>query len=57
MGGELDEEKLPVLLNLKYHAIADAEGVLGGNTGLRGALSRQRHGQTSYPIGGPNKFE
>ncbi len=26
---ELDEEKLPVLLNLKYHAIADAESVLG----------------------------
>ncbi len=26
---ELDEEKLPILLNLKYHAIADAVGVLG----------------------------
>ena len=26
---ELDEEKLPVLLNLKYHAIADAEMALG----------------------------
>jgi type I restriction enzyme R subunit len=26
---ELDEEKLPVLLNLKYHAIADAELKLG----------------------------
>jgi len=27
---ELDEEKLPVLLNLKYHALANAEQVLGG---------------------------
>ena len=26
---ELDEEKLPVLLNLKYHAIADAVSALG----------------------------
>ncbi len=26
---ELDEEKLPILLNLKYHAIADAEQSLG----------------------------
>jgi type I restriction enzyme R subunit len=26
---ELDEEKLPVLLNLKYHAIANAEQLLG----------------------------
>lgn len=26
---ELDEEKLPVLLNLKYHAISDAEAHLG----------------------------
>lgn len=26
---ELDEEKLPVLLNIKYHAIADAEKSLG----------------------------
>lgn len=27
---ELDEEKLPQLLNLKYHAISDAEKTLGG---------------------------
>ncbi|MDD5165437.1 MAG: DEAD/DEAH box helicase family protein [Candidatus Pacebacteria bacterium] len=27
---ELDEEKLPQLLNLKYHAISDAEKALGG---------------------------
>ena len=27
---ELDEEKLPQLLNLKYHAISDAEKKLGG---------------------------
>jgi len=26
---ELDEEKLPILLNLKYHAIANAEQSLG----------------------------
>ena len=27
--GELGEEKLPILLNLKYHAIANAEQALG----------------------------
>lgn len=32
---ELDEEKLPRLLNLKYHAIADAEKVLGGVENIR----------------------
>jgi type I restriction enzyme, R subunit len=32
---ELDEEKLPILLNLKYHAIADAEEVLGDVEGIR----------------------
>jgi type I restriction enzyme R subunit len=32
---ELDEEKLPILLNLKYHAIADAERVLGGVDNIR----------------------
>jgi type I restriction enzyme R subunit len=32
---ELDEEKLPILLNLKYHAIADAESVLGGVDDIR----------------------
>jgi len=32
---ELDEEKLPILLNLKYHAIADAEKVLGGVEKIR----------------------
>src|SRR3989339_1698125 len=32
---ELDEEKLPILLNLKYHAIADAENVLGGVENIR----------------------
>ena len=26
---ELDEEKLPILLNLKYHAIANAVDILG----------------------------
>ena len=32
---ELDEEKLPVLLNLKYRAIADAESVLGNVEDIR----------------------
>jgi len=32
---ELDEEKLPILLNLKYHAIADAEEALGDVEGIR----------------------
>ncbi|MBU6415325.1 restriction endonuclease subunit R, partial [Patescibacteria group bacterium] len=32
---ELDEEKLPILLNLKYHAIADAEMILGGVEKIR----------------------
>ena len=32
---ELDEEKLPILLNLKYHAIADAEQSLGNVEKIR----------------------
>ena len=32
---ELDEEKLPILLNLKYQAIADAEKALGGVEKIR----------------------
>ncbi|MEZ6255674.1 MAG: type I restriction-modification enzyme R subunit C-terminal domain-containing protein [Patescibacteria group bacterium] len=32
---ELDEEKLPVLLNLKYQAIADAVRILGGVERIR----------------------
>ncbi|MEK7099225.1 MAG: DEAD/DEAH box helicase family protein, partial [Patescibacteria group bacterium] len=32
---ELDEEKLPVLLNLKYHAIADAVSTLGEVDAIR----------------------
>jgi len=32
---ELDEEKLPILLNLKYHAIADAEQSLGSVDKIR----------------------
>lgn len=32
---ELDEEKLPVLLNLKYKAIADAESILGSVDRIR----------------------
>ncbi len=32
---ELDEEKLPQLLNLKYHAISDAERILGGVEKIR----------------------
>jgi len=32
---ELDEEKLPILLNLKYHAIADAVSTLGDVDSIR----------------------
>lgn len=32
---ELDEDKLPVLLNLKYHAIANAEQILGSVDDIR----------------------
>lgn len=32
---ELDEEKLPVLLNIKYHAIANAEQSLGSIDKIR----------------------
>ena len=32
---ELDEEKLPILLNLKYQAIANAEQFLGGVDQIR----------------------
>ena len=32
---EIDEEKLPILLNLKYSAIADAEKILGGVDKIR----------------------
>ncbi|OGY31542.1 MAG: restriction endonuclease subunit R [Candidatus Andersenbacteria bacterium RIFCSPHIGHO2_02_FULL_45_11] len=32
---ELDEEKLPILLNLKYHAIANAEQALGSVESIR----------------------
>ena len=32
---ELDEEKLPILLNLKYHAIANAEQSLGSVDSIR----------------------
>ena len=32
---ELDEEKLPILLNLKYRAIADAEEILGSVDDIR----------------------
>lgn len=32
---ELEEEKLPILLNLKYNAIADAEKILGGVEKIR----------------------
>jgi type I restriction enzyme, R subunit len=32
---ELDEDKLPILLNLKYHAIADAIAILGNVEHIR----------------------
>jgi len=33
--GELDQEKLPHLLELKYHAVADAVAALGNVTDVR----------------------
>ena len=33
--GELDQEKLPHLLELKYHAVADGVAVLGNVTDIR----------------------
>ena len=36
--GELDVEKLPHLLELKYHAIADAAAELGGVAAIRNAF-------------------
>jgi type I restriction enzyme R subunit len=33
---ELDDQNLPVLLNMKYHAIADAEAALGDVEAIRG---------------------
>jgi len=41
---ELDEEKLPVLLNLKYHAIANAEQVLGGVDQIRSVFFAMQEG-------------
>ncbi len=32
---ELNEEKLPILLNLKYHALSDAEKMLGDVDSIR----------------------
>jgi type I restriction enzyme R subunit len=36
--GELDPEKLPHLLELKYHAVADAIAALGNVTDIREAF-------------------
>jgi type I restriction enzyme R subunit len=33
--GELDQEKLPRLLELKYHAVADAVALLGNEADIR----------------------
>lgn len=41
---ELDEEKLPVLLNLKYHAIADAVSVLGEVDSIRSVFFNFQEG-------------
>lgn len=37
---ELDEDKLPVLLNLRYHAIANAEQILGDVNSIRVVFMR-----------------
>ena len=42
--GELEPEKLPALIELKYHSVADAAAELGGIQAIRGAfLEFQRH--------------
>ena len=42
--GELEPEKLPALIELKYHSVADAAMELGGIQAIRGAfLEFQRH--------------
>ena len=33
--GELDQEKLPDLLELKYHAVSDSAAELGSVSGIR----------------------
>ena len=47
---ELDEEKLPILLNLKYHAIADAENVLGGVENIRSIFFSFQKSLYSKPV-------
>ncbi len=51
---ELDEEKLPILLNLKYHAIADAESVLGGVDKIRSTFfgfQKTLYSKFAAPVG------
>jgi len=51
---ELDEEKLPILLNLKYHAIADAESVLGGVDKIRSTFfgfQKTLYSKVAVPVG------
>lgn len=48
---ELDEEKLPILLNLKYHAIANAEQSLGSVEDIRSiffAFQKKLYAKTSH---------
>jgi len=47
---ELEEEKLPVLLNLKYHTIADAERQLGDVNLIRSSFFQmQKNLYSEYP--------
>ncbi|EKD99377.1 MAG: hypothetical protein ACD_22C00278G0005 [uncultured bacterium] len=47
---ELEEEKLPVLLNLKYHTIADAEKELGDVNQIRSSFFQmQKNLYSEYP--------
>ena len=41
---ELDEDKLSLLLNLKYHAIANAEQILGNVDNIRAVFWRLQEG-------------
>lgn len=50
---ELDEDKLPILLNLKYHAIADAEDKLGGVENIRSVFFSMQKELYSQPFSRP----
>lgn len=57
---ELDEEKLPILLNLKYHAIANAEQSLGNVDQIRSiffAFQKNLYAKTNKEFARPDSSE